>query len=333
MTTVTENVDLPATMDPTAVVVTLEVVGEGGEPLREVYWQSGSRTVAGFAQFALTASGTWSESVVGNADLLPAGTAYRRTLTGREIPVTYEYATVPTTGGPYRWDQILTDAPASITSAALTLGLATKVNKVGDTMTGSLILSGTSNLSVSGDATINGELLTGTFGSPATFGGIEREGRVFPAGEMMSPTGVVNFGDGFPRINLPNGVTTDVYMIIEVEEWWLDSTIGVYFEWVNDHSTTGDVRFDCEIKECDIATETLVGADVIATRTFTTAAPAANTPTTSIVASVLNGNPCSFDPGPFASFYVLRISRIGANAADTLAGPVGLLAASMTRGQ
>lgn len=121
MTTVTENVDLPATMDPTAVVVTLEVVGEGGDPLREVYWQSGARTVAGFSQFALTASGTWSESVVGNADLLPAGTAYRRTLTGREIPVTYEYATVPTTGGPYRWDEILTDAPATVTDSALSV--------------------------------------------------------------------------------------------------------------------------------------------------------------------------------------------------------------------
>lgn len=131
MTTVTENVDLPATMDPTAVVVTLEVVGEGGEPLREVYWQSGSRTVAGFSQFALSATGAWSQSVVGNADLLPSGTAYRRTLTGRQIPVTYEYATVPTTGGPYRWDQILTDAPASITDSALSAHAAQRVFDTG----------------------------------------------------------------------------------------------------------------------------------------------------------------------------------------------------------
>lgn len=186
---------------------------------------------------------------------------------------------------------------------------------------------------VDDDLTIRGEIKTGTFGSPATFRGIEREGRVFPAGEMCSPTAVMNFGDGFPRVNLPDGVTTHVYMGFEVEEWWLDSTIGVYFEWVNDHTTTGNVRWDCEIKECDIATETLVGADIIRARTFTEAAPAANTPTTSIVARVSDGIPCSFDPGPFASFYVLRISRLGGDGADTLAGPVGLLFASMTRGQ
>lgn len=119
MTTVTENIDLPAGMDPSAVVVTLEVVGEGGEPVKEAYWQSGARTVAGFYRFSMTGSATWSESLVGNDDLLPEGTVYRRTVTGREIPSTYEYATVPTSGGPYRWDEILTDAPGTITDSAL----------------------------------------------------------------------------------------------------------------------------------------------------------------------------------------------------------------------
>lgn len=186
---------------------------------------------------------------------------------------------------------------------------------------------------IAGDLTLHGEILTGTLGTPATFGGIEREGRVWTSSAMASPTGVMNFGDGFPRINMPDGVTTDVYTIFEVEEWWLDSTIGVYFEWVNDHTTTGDVRWDCEIKECDIGTETLAAAGVIASRTMTETSQAANTASTSVVASVSNGNACSFNPGALASFYVLRISRLGSNAADTLAGPVGLIAASMTRGQ
>ena len=189
---------------------------------------------------------------------------------------------------------------------------------------------------IRGNVTISGQILTGTLGSPATFGGIEREARVWPAGEMMSPTATINFGDGFPRVNCPADVRTDVYMIVEIEEWWLDSTIGVYFEWVNDHTTTGNVRFDCEMKECDIATQALASAGVIATRIFThdgSTVPAANTSTTSIVGSVSNGNPFTLDPGTFASFYVLRISRLGADAADTLAGPIGLLAASMTRGQ
>lgn len=186
---------------------------------------------------------------------------------------------------------------------------------------------------VAGDWSIGGEIPTGTFGTPATFKGIEREGRVFPSSMFASPTAVMNFGDGFPRLNMPDGVTTHAYTIFEVEEWWLDSTIGVYFEWSNDHSAGGNVRWDMEIKECDIATQTLAAAGVIATKTATFAAPNPNIATTGILGRVLDGNPISFNPGPFASFYVLRISRLGADGADTLAGPVGLIAASMTRGQ
>lgn len=182
------------------------------------------------------------------------------------------------------------------------------------------------------------EIETGTFdsGDPefgATWQGIAREGRVFPAGEMMSPTGLINFNNGFPRVYCAQGETTNVYTIFEVEEWWLRSTIGVYFEWANDHSAGGNVRFQCEILECDIGTEALADADVIGTRTFTETAPTAGRATTSIVASVANGNPCSFAPGALAAFYSLRISRLGADAADTLAGPIGIIAASMTRGQ
>jgi hypothetical protein len=182
------------------------------------------------------------------------------------------------------------------------------------------------------------EIETGQFSStPPNFGstwlGIEREARVFPSGQMMSPSANIHFGDGFPRVYCPQGVTTDVYAIFEVEEWWLRSTIGVYFEWVNDHTTTGDVRFDCSIKECDIGTQTLAAAGVIGSRTVTVTSPAANTATTTVVASVANGNPVSFNPGTLASFYSLRITRLGADAADTLAGPIGIIAASMTRGQ
>lgn len=189
------------------------------------------------------------------------------------------------------------------------------------------------NASVAGDITITGEIRTGTFGSPATFGGIEREARVFGPGAMVSPTAVLNVGDGVPRLWCPDGDTTDVYVLFEVEEWWLNSTIGIYFEWVNDHSATGDVRFDCAIKEVDIGTETLAAAGTAGSRTFTVTTPAANISTTSIICSIANGNAFTFTPGAFASFYSLRISRLGADAADTLAGPIGIVAASITRGQ
>lgn len=184
------------------------------------------------------------------------------------------------------------------------------------------------------DGIILPEILTGVITAPATFAGIEREARFFPSGSMMSPTAQINFGDGFPRLNMAKDVTTDAYMIFEVEEWWLDQTIGVYFEWVNDHTTTGDVRWDCDVKEVDIGTQTLAAATTLVSRTFTQASDSANEALTSIVGSVANGNAITLvRNSPLASFYVLRVSRLGADAADTLAGPVGLLAASMTRGQ
>lgn len=336
MPTVTEAIDLPGVTDPELCTVEVQLYQADKTPLKEARDSSTGETVAGRRVVVLDgataqspAAGAWSLSLAGNANLVPSGSVWGRRLRGPQVDSTLSYATVPTTGGPYQWQQILTDPPAALAPAALETGLALKVAKAGDTMTGDLVLSGGSDL------TVSGVLKTGTFGSPATFGGIEREGVVWPAGMMTSPTAVMNFGDGFPRLNMPDGVTTDVYMIFEVQEWWLDSTIGVYFEWVNDHTSTGDVRWSCDIKECDIATQTLAAAGTIASRTFTHAGPtpAANTATTDIVGSVANGNPVTFAPGTFASFYVLRISRLGGDVADTLAGPVGLLAASMTRGQ
>jgi len=325
MPTVSENVDLPGSVDPTRCVVELQLYQADNTPLLEARRTSDGATIAGRRVVALDATGSWSQVLDGNAGLTPSGTVWGRRLSAPSVGPTLSYATVPTSGGPFSWKAIETDPPGALTSSALEVGLATKVDRDGDTMTGPLV--------VNADVTITGEILTGALPNPATFGGIEREGRVWTSGMMTSPTAVMNFGDGFPRVNMPADVTTDVYTIFEVEEWWLDSTIGVYFEWCNDHSATGDVRFDCQIKECDIATETLAAAGVIATRTFTATTLAANTPTTSIVGSVANGNPITFDPGLFASFYVLRISRLGADAADTLPGPVGLIAASMTRGQ
>lgn len=341
MPTVTESVELPADVDTTRTLVQVQLYKADRTPLTEARDSVSGDTIAGRRVVVLDGTtpespsvGSWSLVLTGNANIVPSGTVWGRRLMGPQIDDTLSYATVAVAGGPYQWQQILTDPPGALAPAALEVGLALKVAKAGDTMTGSLAIAGaSSDLSVGRNATITGQIKTGTFGTPATFGGIEREARIWPSGQMMSPTAVMNFGDGFPRLNMPDGVTTDVYAIFEVEEWWLDSTIGVYFEWVNDHTTTGDVRFDCQIKECDIATQTLAAAGVIATRTFTTTTPAANISTTSIVARVIDGLPCSFSPGPFASFYVLRISRLGANAADTLAGPIGLLAASMTRGQ
>lgn len=119
MTTVSETVDLPGGVDPSNAVATLELVGVGGEPIREVYDQTAGVTVAGFYQFALSVSAAWSASLVPNDSLLPLGTLYRRTISGRQVPSSFEYGEVPTSGGPYRWDQILASVPAAISDSAL----------------------------------------------------------------------------------------------------------------------------------------------------------------------------------------------------------------------
>ncbi len=186
---------------------------------------------------------------------------------------------------------------------------------------------------IAGDTTIAGEILTGTFGSPPTFGGIEREARFFPSGSMVAPGCPMNVGDGFPRVLFADDKVSTGWWIFEVEEWWLVSTIGVYMEWVNDHSSTGNVRFRFRIRECDIATETVASAGLVIDRTVTVATPAAGVSTTTVIASVASGFPCGFNPGTFASFYSLEVARLGDDAADTLNGPIGIIAGNMTRGQ
>jgi len=189
---------------------------------------------------------------------------------------------------------------------------------------------------VADNAVIPGVIRTGTFGAPATFGGIEREARYWGAGEMLSPTAVINFAEGVPRVNMPAGVRTDVYAIVEIEEWWLDHTIGCYMEWSNDHTANGDVRWECSITQHNIATEALNAGTVLASRTFTGAVPFGRA-TTSIIARDDGTHPvCDLadpGPGPFASFYVFKYSRLGGDALDTLEGPVGFIAGNMTRGQ
>lgn len=201
------------------------------------------------------------------------------------------------------------------------------------------------DLTVPSNLTIRGEVKT-SVGGPIfdelvyhperiSFGGIEREARVLPASWALSPQSpAAGFTNGFAYLVLPDAVTTDLYFTIEIEEWWLTSTLGIYMEWANLHTATGDVRWEYEFKECDIATETLAQADVVGSRTVTVASPSANGgTTTSVCFQQAAGFPATMNPGPIASFYSLRISRLGGDAADTLAGDVAFIATNYTRGQ
>jgi len=166
------------------------------------------------------------------------------------------------------------------------------------------------------------------------FGGIDLEARVLPASSALSPQNpAAGFSNGFSYLTLPANVDTHLYFTIELEEWWLPSSLGIYMEWANLHTTTGDVRWEFEFKECDIGTETLAQSDSTQLRSMTIGGVLANGgTTTSFVFDQSSGFPVTMTPGPFASFYSLRISRMGASVLDTLEGSVGFIATNYTRG-
>lgn len=201
------------------------------------------------------------------------------------------------------------------------------------------------NLRVTSDAFITGMIrsdspFVGATFDPGriTFGGIQGEGRVIVPAAMSSPTATMKFDDGCPRVVLPAGVRTDVYMgPFALEEWWLNDTLGCYLEWSNESPGIGNVRWEFELTETDIGTEKISQADVLAAKEFTfdgtggTPSADGGTMTTSVFTQ-LAGDEIVVDPGPFASFFVCRISRLGAHEEDTLPGPVGLLEFSYVRG-
>jgi len=189
------------------------------------------------------------------------------------------------------------------------------------------------NITAGGDLRVAGQIKTGVFGTPATFTGIEREARVVGAGGLSSPTGQFTFDNNCPRILLPKGITTDVYMTFAIEEWWIDSTFGTYVEWSNDHTATGNIRWTFTLYEFHIATRLLSAPVTMGTKTLTQAAPAANGGVhTNTCFSVLAGDTINPTPDAFGAFYVLKMSRIGGDVLDTLEGPIGIIEASYGRG-
>jgi len=178
-----------------------------------------------------------------------------------------------------------------------------------------------------------GQAFTGLTYTPEliTFEGIEKEARVLPASWALSPQSPANgFSNGFAYKILPANSDIDLYFTIELEEWWLPSSLGIYMEWAN-LGAAGDVRWIWEFKECDIALETFAQADTLQSRTVLEAAPATNANTTSKLFDESIGFPIHPDPGGVAAFYSLRISRNGAHASDT-AGDVAFIATNYTRG-
>jgi hypothetical protein len=141
------------------------------------------------------------------------------------------------------------------------------------------------------------------------------------AAEMHSPTAVFTVAGGTPRLVFPDGVTTTAYLGgrgFPVD--WLEQGITLGFDWANDHTATGNVRWEFELRENNTGQQ-LSAADVLVNSQQTIASPGANGVYTTTVAA----SDVALSPGGFGSLYLWRITRLGGDALDTLGGAVGLL--------
>jgi hypothetical protein len=170
------------------------------------------------------------------------------------------------------------------------------------------------------------------------FGGIQGEARFVGAAGIQS-AGAIDTSNGLASVVLPDAATTDALVTIEIEEYWLNTSLNIGLEWRNLAAGAGNVRFHFELREVDILMQTVAAAPTPLNYDLTEPAGGAGMVTTTVIASEGLGNPTrSFTPdiiGPpsafFGSVYALLIRRVGADAADTLAGGVGLVAVSWGR--
>lgn len=121
--TVNEDIDLPGLEEDftTPITITVAVVGENSREIRAFHPSSGV-TLVSPNRFRLDSSTTtWSLELLPNDELVPTGTVYKRTITVGTRFSQEDLFAVPTTGGPYTVEELLTDAPGALTSSALTV--------------------------------------------------------------------------------------------------------------------------------------------------------------------------------------------------------------------
>lgn len=127
MPTVTNTIKRPDGTAFTSGRVVIELVGSNGATLSGGYVSASDYTIEGQYGIETLTNGTWSQSLVANSLINPAGTAWKITeqVDGRSHVY---YVTVPTGAGPYFVEDILTDPPGTIASAALTTHMADTVD-------------------------------------------------------------------------------------------------------------------------------------------------------------------------------------------------------------
>lgn len=123
------------------------------------------------------------------------------------------------------------------------------------------------------------------------------------------------------RIQLPATGTSSIYMGgIGFPVWWFQTGVQMGFDWVNDHGATGNVRMRWILQQNDNG-GAIASASTPVNVTETLSSPDAGDLNTNFV----NGlSTFTLTPGTFGSLYTMEITRLGDDAADTLAGPISL---------
>jgi lysophospholipase L1-like esterase len=110
VTVITETINLPGSSIPRSALVHVYLCGAAGDAIEG--FVAGTSIVS--RHELRVSTGDWQLDLAGNTLITPAGTAWRRVITIAGATVADDYLSVPTAGGPYRVDQVLTTAPASI---------------------------------------------------------------------------------------------------------------------------------------------------------------------------------------------------------------------------
>lgn len=166
-----------------------------------------------------------------------------------------------------------------------------------------------STLTMTGDLTVTGAIHAD--------GGLHEEQISFTTGELSTTAALVTTS-GVPRFTLPDAASTSVFFNLAPPNWW--DGFNVLLSWVNDHTATGNVRYTIQCRETDYATQAVSAGALIIDTTATIASPSANGGLTFLVLST----GVTRAPGAFGSLYSFTFTRLGADGADTLAGPVAV---------
>ncbi len=129
MTVVQETLDLPGGGAPARVTAVIQLAGEDGAPYTAGYCATPDATVVGTQRVDVDpATGAWSVDLPGNDIITPAGTVWRVVLSGAGSGIAADprFIFVPSSGGPFELEDLLTDPPGTIPSTALATEIAAR---------------------------------------------------------------------------------------------------------------------------------------------------------------------------------------------------------------